>query len=149
MEGPVLLNKVIKRWPAIIFAVNRTANVPGRIILLIVSIKTIKGIKIFGVPWGIIWANICWELLIHPYNINLNHKGSEIDNDRIKWLVLVKIYGNNPKKLLNKIKENIETKIKVDPLNLFVPSKILNSLWRVFKIKFQIIKNRLGINQKE
>lgn len=63
---PVLLRRVIKRWPAIIFAVNRTAKVLGRIILLIDSIKTIKGIRILGVPWGIIWANICWELLIHP-----------------------------------------------------------------------------------
>lgn len=89
--GPVLLNKVINKCPAIILAVNRTAKVPGRIILLIVSINTIKGIRIFGVPCGIIWVNICWVLLIHPYNINLNHKGNEIDKDNVKWLVLVKI----------------------------------------------------------
>lgn len=57
---PVLLNKVNSKWPAIILAVNRTAKVPGRIIFLIVSINTIKGIRIEGVPWGIIWINICW-----------------------------------------------------------------------------------------
>lgn len=57
---PVLLNNVINKWPAIIFAVNRTAKVPGRIMFLIVSIKTIKGIKIAGVPWGIMWENMCW-----------------------------------------------------------------------------------------
>lgn len=62
----LLLNKVNKRWPAIILAVNRTAKVPGRIILLIVSIKTIKGIKIVGVPWGIRWINICCVLFNHP-----------------------------------------------------------------------------------
>lgn len=62
----VLLNNVNNKCPAIILAVNRTAKVPGRIIFLIVSINTIKGIKILGVPWGIIWINICWVLLIHP-----------------------------------------------------------------------------------
>lgn len=72
-------------------AVNRTARVPGRIILLIVSIHTIKGIRIEGVPWGTKWANICWVLLSQPYSINLNHKGKAKVNVRVKWLVLVKI----------------------------------------------------------
>ena len=35
-----------------VFAANRTANVPGRIKFLIVSMLTIKGIRIGGVPWG-------------------------------------------------------------------------------------------------
>jgi hypothetical protein len=51
-EFPVFPIKVNSRCPAIILAVNRTANVPGRITFLIVSIHTIKGIKIVGVPWG-------------------------------------------------------------------------------------------------
>lgn len=41
------------RCPAIIFAVNRIAKVNGRIINLIDSMITIKGIKIKGVPWGV------------------------------------------------------------------------------------------------
>jgi hypothetical protein len=49
-EFPVFPISVNKRCPAIILAVNRTARVPGRIIFLIVSIQTIKGIKILGVP---------------------------------------------------------------------------------------------------
>lgn len=57
-ELPVLLNNVINKWPAIIFAVNRIARVIGRIIFLMVSIHTIKGIKIGGVPCGIRWENI-------------------------------------------------------------------------------------------
>ena len=61
--------RVINKCPAIILAVSRTANVPGRITFLIVSIHTIKGIKIAGVPWGTKWANICWVWLIQPYNI--------------------------------------------------------------------------------
>lgn len=50
MEGPVFPSKVSRRCPAIIFAAKRTASVPGRIIFLIVSIKTIKGIRTKGVP---------------------------------------------------------------------------------------------------
>lgn len=48
--APVFPKRVISKCPAIILAVNRTARVPGRIIFLIVSMQTIKGIKIPGVP---------------------------------------------------------------------------------------------------
>lgn len=40
------------KCPAIIFAAKRIARVKGRIIVLIISIKTIKGIRDFGVPLG-------------------------------------------------------------------------------------------------
>jgi len=73
------------------FAANRTARVPGRIIFLIVSIQTIKGIRIAGVPWGTKWANICWVWLIHPYNIKANHNGNARLKVKVKWLELVKI----------------------------------------------------------
>jgi hypothetical protein len=63
--------------------------------------------------------------------------------------VLVKIYGNKPKKLLYKINLNKEIKIKVLPLWPVEPSKVLNSLCRVNKILFQIMWYRDGINQKE
>lgn len=145
--GPVLPNKVRRRCPAIMFAVNRTANVPGRITFLIVSIHTINGIRAEGVPCGTRWANMCWVWLIHPYNINLSHKGRAKDKDIVKCLVLVKIYGNNPRKLLNKIIENKEININVLPLCPVVPNKVLNSLWRVNKILFQIILWREGIIQ--
>ena len=49
-EGPVLPRSVKSKCPAIIFAASRTASVPGRIMFLIVSIRTIKGIRIKGVP---------------------------------------------------------------------------------------------------
>lgn len=147
IDGPVLPNKVNKRWPAIIFAVKRTAKVPGRIILLIVSIQTMKGIKILGVPWGTKWANICWVWLIQPYIIKESHNGKAKANVIVIWLVLVKIYGNNPIKLLNIINENKEIKIKVLPLWELGPSKGLNSLCKVSKILFQIILYREGISQ--
>jgi hypothetical protein len=87
----VFPNKVRRRWPAIILADRRTAKVPGRIILLIVSIITIKGIKIEGVPCGTKCANICFVLLIHPKSINLNHRGKARPKVIVMWLVLVKI----------------------------------------------------------
>jgi len=67
----------------------------------------------------------------------------------VKWLVDVKIYGNKPKKLLNKIRENIEIKIKVLPTDPLGPSRVLNSLYNVIKIKFQKILIRDGRSQKE
>lgn len=90
-EGPVLPRRVNKRCPAIILAASRTANVPGRITFLIVSINTINGIKAAGVPWGTKWANICWVWLIHPKSINAIQSGKARLNVIIKWLVLVKI----------------------------------------------------------
>ena len=65
-EEPVLPRSVINKWPAIILAVSRTARVPGRIIFLIVSMQTIKGIKTPGVPCGTKWQNIFCVLFIHP-----------------------------------------------------------------------------------
>lgn len=147
--GPVLPNKVISKCPAIIFAVNRTAKVPGRIMFLIVSMHTIKGISTPGVPWGTKWQNICWVLLIQPYNINLIHNGRLSDNVKVKWLELVKIYGNSPKKLLNKIIVNRLIKIKALPLKPEFPIRVLNSFCRVVMIIFHKNIIRLGISQND
>lgn len=65
-ELPVFPKRVISKCPAIIFAANRTAKVPGRIKFLIDSINTIKGIKTGGVPCGTKWANIWIVLFNHP-----------------------------------------------------------------------------------
>lgn len=55
IRSPEDPNKVNNKCPAIILAVRRIAKVRGRMINLIDSIKTIKGIKINGVPWGVRW----------------------------------------------------------------------------------------------
>lgn len=47
-------NRDISRCPAIILAVSRIAKVNGRIINLIDSIITIKGMSKAEVPWGVI-----------------------------------------------------------------------------------------------
>lgn len=75
----LLLNNVINKCPEIIFAVNRIQRVIGRIKLLIVSIITINGIKIIGVPWGIIWENIKLVFLIHINIIKPNHNGKDTE----------------------------------------------------------------------
>lgn len=129
-------------------AVNRIARVPGRITFLIVSIHTIKGMRMGGVPCGTKWANICVVLLSQPKIINLNHNGSANDKVRVKCLVLVKIYGNNPIKLLIRIIIKILVNIKVIPL-FFFPVRILNSLCSFSMIFNHNILLREGINQNK
>ena len=146
-DGPVFPNNVNSKCPAIIFAASRTAKVPGRIMFLIVSINTMNDISAGGVPWGTKWENIWFVWLIHPNSINLNHIGSAIVNVNAKCLVLVKIYGNNPMKLLNIIIIKIEMKMNVVPLNDLGPSNVLNSLCKVKFILFHIMLIRDDINQ--
>ena len=75
IDGPLFPSNVSSKCPAIIFAVRRTASVPGRIMLLIVSMITINGINMVGVPWGNKCSNMWFVFLIHPNNINLIHRG--------------------------------------------------------------------------
>lgn len=146
-DDPVFPNKVRSKCPAIIFAANRMAKVPGRIIFLIVSIHTINGISIGGVPWGTKWANMWMVLLIHPNSINLIHNGRAKASVIAICLVLVKMYGNNPKKLLKTIIENNEININVLPFIFSEFIKTLNSLCKVNVIFNQRTWNREGINQ--
>ena len=102
--------------------------------------------RIGGVPWGTKCVNIWFILINQPYSINLNHNGRAKESVKTMCLVLVKIYGNNPIKLLNKINENKEINNKVLP---FTGIRILNSLWRIKVILFQIILIREGTNQNK
>lgn len=77
-------NKDINKCPAIIFAVNRTAKDPGRIIFLVVSIITINGINTAGVPIGTRWDIILFVLFSHPNIINVIHIGIDIVNENTK-----------------------------------------------------------------
>lgn len=84
-------NKDMSRCPAIILAVRRTANEPGRIIFLVVSISTMNGINITGVPVGRRCENILFVLLIHPYSIRDIHIGRVKVIGKIRWDDAVKI----------------------------------------------------------
>lgn len=144
-----LPSKDINKWPAIILAVKRTDRDPGRIKFLIVSIITINGIKIPGVPFGNKCENIWLVFLYHPNIINASQIGNANAIDVIKCDVVVKIYGNNPAILLIKINEKIDIIINIVPLN-FINDNI--SLYRVLINKlyiilylFNLIQNFIGI----
>lgn len=99
----------------------------GRIINLMDSINTIKGIRGRGVLEGVKWENIRLEKFIHPNSINLNHNEKENVKQNLIWLEGVKIYGNNPIKLLNKIIEkSLKKIIKFEKENLIITLNSLN-----------------------
>ena len=108
-------------------AIKRTARVPGRIKFLIVSINTIKGIKGPGVLCGTKCANMCLAWLIHPNIINDSQRGSLMVSVSTKCLEEVKMYGNNPIKLLRSTNKNSLINIVVLPLKASGPSRFLNS----------------------
>jgi len=56
-----ILRTAIRVCPAIILAARRTESAIGRINNLIISIITIKGIKIYGVPEGTKWDKNTWK----------------------------------------------------------------------------------------
>jgi hypothetical protein len=118
----------------IVFAVNRTANVPGRIKFLMVSMHTINGIMAAGVPWGTRCSNMWLVLLINPNKMNPTHIGNANVNVTVRWLVLVKIWGNNPRKL-KRISKNNDTKRKALPFLL--PRRGLNSLCNLIVNRFR------------
>lgn len=84
-------NKVKIKCPAIIFAIKRIAKVKGRIIFLIISINTIKGWRIKGVPIGTRWANINKGWFFHLIIICPNHKGRAKLRVNVIWVEEVKI----------------------------------------------------------
>lgn len=144
---PNLLNSVNNKCPAIIFAVKRTVKVIGRINILIVSINTINGINKMGVPWGTKCWNM-WNVFFNqPNNIKVIHTGNATVRLKIKCLVLVKIYGNKPIKLLITIVKKTIINIKVNRFLLVDLKIILYSLCRIINLLLKIILNLLGANQ--
>lgn len=107
-------------------AVSRTASVKGRITFLIVSTKTINGIKIGGVPLGIRCTNRFDVLNTQPWIIKPTHKDKDIIIDTDIWAVAVKMYGSSPGRLFIIIKINIATIIFI--INGFFLINGLNSL---------------------
>ena len=142
-----LPRRVISKCPATMFAINRTANVKGRMTFLIVSIRTIKGIKAVGVLWGTKCANIWFVVFNHPNIIKANQKGALIANVRAICLDDVKMYGKSPIKLFIKINKNNEINITVLPENDVGPSSVLNSLCNFNLIIFIIILGLVGVFQ--
>jgi len=148
MEGPLFPSKVSNRCPAIMFAVSRTARVPGRMTLLIVSMITMNGINMDGVPCGTRCSNMWLVFLIHPNSINLNHIGRAKVSVSVKCLVLVKMYGNSPRKLFAKIIKNSDVRINEFPLFSFPLLRIVFISWcNLFISRVTIMLFRDGTNQ--
>lgn len=91
INSPEEPRRVKSKWPAIILAVNRIARVKGRMISLIDSIKTIKGIRIKGVPWGVKWEKKSLKKNQILNNIIEIHIERDRDRENLKCLDAVKI----------------------------------------------------------
>lgn len=70
--------RCINRWPAVIFAVNRTASAIGWMKRLIVSIMISMGISEMGVPCGKKWAKELFNLCRNPKITAPAHRGVAI-----------------------------------------------------------------------
>lgn len=125
-------SNVKRRWPAIIFAAKRTDSVIGRIMFLIISIRTMKGIKGAGVPAGTRCAKNSVILFNKLNEIKANQKGRAKASVIAKCLVAVNLKEVKPIVLLSKININNEENIKILCLLFF--NKTLNSLFIVIKI---------------
>lgn len=79
------------KWPAIIFAVKRIARVSGRIINLMDSIITIKGIRMVGVPGGVKWERRLFKKLNILNIIILIHIFRDSDKQNLICLEAVKM----------------------------------------------------------
>jgi hypothetical protein len=90
---------------------------------------TINGINIVGVPWGTRCSNMWFAFLIHPNNINLIHRGRAKVSVSVRCLVLVKMYGNNPKKLFVRIIRNNDVYMNEFPLFLYPFLRIAFISW--------------------
>ena len=83
--------------------------------------------------------------MIHPNNINLIHRCRA--KVRVS-LVLVTMYGNNPKKLFVRVMRNNDFRMNEFPLFSFPFLRIVFISWcSLFINKFSIILFRDGINQ--
>lgn len=117
--------RVSRRWPETILAIKRILKVKGRMIFLIISIRTINLIKAVGVPLGTRWLNIFLVKFVHPKIINPSHRGKEIIKFSVMCLDGVKMFGNKPIIFKNKIIINKEIKI-LSLLSFVVFNAILN-----------------------
>jgi hypothetical protein len=148
IHSPLFPSKVSSNCSAIMFAVKRTASVPGRMRLLIVSLITINGINTVGVPCGTKCSNMWLVFLIHRNNINLIHKGRAEVSVSVKWLVVAKIYGNSSRKLFVRIIRNNDVKMNGFPLFSFSFLRIVFISWcSLFLSKLNFILLRDGISQ--
>jgi hypothetical protein len=115
-----------------------------------------RSFVIFYVIRPVVFIKIMKELnavnttscVIQPNNINLIHRGRAAVSVSVRCLVLVKIYGNNPRKRFVKIIRNNDVRINEFPLFSFDFLKIVFIYWcSLFIRKLTIVLFHYGINQ--
>jgi len=126
-------------WPATILADSRIDKVIGRIMLLTVSISTIKFIKAKGVLVGTMWDSILFVLFAHPKIIIDSHIERAVGNVIIIWAVGVNVKGVREIMFITKISENVIVKILIVPLVGFDCVKAFISFIKWESIRFLII----------
>lgn len=131
-----LPNSVIKRWPAIRLAVNRTQSVIGRIMFLANSINTMKFIKAFGVPCGTKWDSIWLVLFIQPLIIKVNQNANDNGRFTAMWEVKEKFCGKRAIIFVIKMVEKIP-KIITSVLFSVLFKVNLTSFFKVLVIKLK------------
>jgi len=118
---------------------SRIESVIGRMMLLVISINTIKFIKAMGVPIGTVCANILFVLLIQPKIIIdiqiVNAEGRAI----IIWDVGVNVNGDRAIKFIINKEKKIINIVLVVPLCLWGIIKDFSSFKRGIKIELIFI----------
>jgi uncharacterized membrane protein YqjE len=71
--------------------------------------------------------------------MNLTHRGSANVNVSVKCLVLVKMYGNRPRKLFVRIIRNREVKMNEFPLLMLLFLEIVFISWCILFIRILIV----------
>lgn len=112
----------ISKWPAVIFAVSRTANAIGWINKLIVSMIINMGIRGNGVPWGRKCARDAFVLWRKPKITVPAQRGMAIPRFIDSWVVGVKEWGKRPSRFVEPINiiSEVSMSVQVCPFLLWI-----------------------------
>ena len=138
----------IRRCPAVILAVSRTARASGWINRLIVSIIINIGIRGVGVPWGRKWARDILGLFRNPIITVPAHNGMAIPIFIESCVVGVKEYGRSPSKLveaINRIRDkSIRVQVRPCLLCIVIICLVIKRINHICKIWIRLGNHRLG-----
>jgi len=111
--------RVIRRCPAIRFAVNRTHKVMGRIKFLVSSIRTMNAMRALGVPCGNRCESMWFVLLYQPNITTVIHMDSDSGIVKDRCEVTEKFCGYKAEKFSKMIIKNSVITISSVPFSVF------------------------------
>lgn len=115
------------RCPAVMLAISRIDRVIGRIMILIVSIRTMNGIKAGGVPWGSKDLAVDIGDLVKLNSKGRAHKDSLIGRIIEMCELVGKISGSRELKLFVRIKAKVDDRKK--KITVFLTKVCFSSLY--------------------